>query len=385
MKRAQFEDDSSGDDEPFFQLLRAGQLSSALSGDQWSRVLRQSRFAGLTGRVAHHLLVETHAGTPLCPTDLRLHLESSLRVCRAQRAEVLREAGHIDTALSGLGAPVVLLKGAAYAVGNLPAAHGRVFSDIDILVPKSHLAQAESMLMLNGWMSTEISEYNQKYYRQWMHELPPMRHLMRGTVLDVHHTILPETARLHPDPQKLLKAALRLPGTKVLHTLSPVDMLLHSMTHLFLNDDATHALRDLTDLHLLMTPYAPEHVLWNELVPRALELNLERPLFYAVQALTQLMHTPIPAACLHAAQKHSPGPLIGKLMGSIWRQALRAPVPPDRIAARNLALQALYVRGHWLRMPPALLFRHLSIKALGLHERARSPDAGEQNATTKRA
>ncbi len=355
-------------DDPLWVVLREPARAAAFSGRQWTELLRQARFTGLTGRLAEKILHEPGFPVHACPTALRLHLESALRVCQAQRAEVLREARHLDHALAGLRAPVVLLKGAAYAVAGLPAANGRVFSDVDILVPKALLSKAESLLTLHGWMTTEASEYNQQYYRRWMHELPPMRHLKRGTVLDVHHTILPETARLRPDASKLIGAARPLVGTQVLHVLSPVDMLLHSMTHLFMNDDMTHALRDLSDLELLLRGLKTDDETWAALVPRALELDLGRPLHYALMQLAQVLNVPVPLAVLASAASLGPGPVVAPLMGWIWSQALSAPPLAQRFAAREAALGALYLRGHWLRMPPLMLVRHLAIKALGLHK-----------------
>jgi hypothetical protein len=52
----------------------------------------------------------------------------------------------------------------------------------------------------------------------------------------------------------------------------------------------------------------------------------------------------------------------------IWYRALRSPYRATQPAGSRAALFALYVRGHWLRMPPLLLARHLFIKALHLHE-----------------
>ncbi|RXL80730.1 hypothetical protein EO238_31730, partial [Citrobacter sp. AAK_AS5] len=81
---------------------------------------------------------------------------------------------------------IVVLKGAAYAMARLPVADGRIFGDVDILVPHETLADVESALMLAGWASIHRDPYDQRYYRMWMHEIPPMRHLHRGTVIDVH-------------------------------------------------------------------------------------------------------------------------------------------------------------------------------------------------------
>jgi hypothetical protein len=34
--------------------------------------------------------------------------------------------------------------------------------------------------MLAGWAATHHDAYDQRYYRQWMHELPPMQPYARG-------------------------------------------------------------------------------------------------------------------------------------------------------------------------------------------------------------
>jgi Uncharacterised nucleotidyltransferase len=354
-------------------------------GDVWTQLLHQARNAGLLGRLALRLqlafgdlaLADVAGHTLPFPAGVAGHLMAARRVGRAQQAEIAREARFIDHALAALGAPVVLLKGAAYAVTGLPASQGRVFSDIDIMVPKSHLQQAESLLAQNGWMSTEQSSYNQRYYRQWMHELPPMQHIHRGTVLDVHHTILPQTARLRPSAAKLIAAAQPLAGFKTLHVLAPADMLLHSMTHLFTNDEMSHGLRDLSDLDLLLRHFGTLPALWQQLVPRATELDLTRPLYYALHQAQQVWQTPVPPEVLQAVKAFAPPAALRGLMDSIWQQVWASPAPHNPpSAARACALQALYLRGHWLRMPPLMLIRHLSVKALGLHKN-RSDDAAQ--------
>ena len=87
---------------------------------------------------------------------------------RAQRRDERRKV------LATVDVDLVLLKGAAYLMAGLPAARGRVFSDVDILVPVARLAEVENALMLHGWSTTHHNAYDQRYYRQWMHELPPL-------------------------------------------------------------------------------------------------------------------------------------------------------------------------------------------------------------------
>ncbi len=334
--------------------------------------MQQARVSGLLARVGarRQAVLGTLDGLP---PSVAAHMEAAERVCLAQRAEIHREVGHLEHALASLDEPVVLLKGAAYVMAGLPAASGRVFSDIDIMLPKSALAQAESLLAMHGWMSDHHSTYYQRYYRQWMHELPPMHHVQRGTVLDVHHTILPETARLRPDPDRLFSHAVPLPGFQHLQVLSPTDMLLHSMTHLFMNDDMNHALRDLSDLDLLLRHFANLPSFWSGLVARAALLDLTRPLYYGLRYTSRVWGTEVPSTVMQEAQAYAPpAPLLG-MMDGIWMRVLRSPHPSAAPPLQGAALGALYLRGHWLRMPPLLLVRHLAIKALKLEPKVAAP------------
>ena len=128
------------------------------------------------------------------PQGPRQHLESALRLAERQRHEVLWEVDCVRRALAGVDTPVVLLKGAAYLAADLPPARGRLFADVDIMVDRRQLVAVENALFAAGWISQERNAYNDRYYRRWMHELPPMRHVHRGTTIDLHHTITPEDA-----------------------------------------------------------------------------------------------------------------------------------------------------------------------------------------------
>ena len=332
------------------------------SNGELSRLVQEGRRTGLLGRIATRAKATGYP--PGWPPAMKAHLDAALRVCRAQQAEIRRETAFISQALSTLGAPIILLKGAAYVVADLPAADGRVFGDIDIMVPKEAIVEAESLLMMNGWLSTHQTDYDQRYYRQWMHELPPMQHVHRGTALDVHHAILPETARLRPSSRLLFERAVPVAGWPHVHVLAPEDMVLHSMTHLFMNDDMRYALRDLSDLDLLLRHFSGRPGFWSELVARAQALDLRRPLFYGLRQTQRVLKTPIPESALADTEPFGPEGAARPLMRAIWDEALRAQHPDEQAWASRAALFALYVRGHWLRMPPLMLARHLATKAL---------------------
>ena len=347
-------------DQACWAWTHADQLAN-LSEAQWELLIRQARAANLLARLAHRLAERDLL--PLVPAAPRRQMEEMRFVAAAQQREIVREIRLMLAALRSAAVPVVLLKGAAYLAAGLPAAQGRLFSDIDILVPRAALDQVETLLNLHGWMSTHHSAYDQRYYRQWMHELPPMQHSRRQTVLDVHHNILPLTVRRVPDAMLLLAAARPVAGFEGAQILAPADMVLHSMCHLFHNDDLSHGLRDLTDLDLLLRHFSADPAFWAALADRAAQLALQRVLYHGLTSCAALLGTPIPASALAAVRRNAPVAPVAALMRALWRRGLRSPHPTARLGGDAAARWALYLRAHWLRMPPALLARHLTIKA----------------------
>jgi len=328
---------------------------------QWELLVRQARSANLLARLA--ALLEDLGSLEQVPHAARAHLEAALVVSRAQEEAVRREVAYVLKALARTGIDIVLLKGAAYLLAGLPAARGRLFSDIDILVPHSSLAEVEAALMLHGWATTHHDPYDQRYYRDWMHELPPMLHVARETVLDVHHAIVPITARLKPDSGKLLAASRRLAEDSRLRVLAPVDMILNSAAHLFLNEELSSGLRDLADLDSLLRQYGARTAFWLELVERARELDLSRLLYYGLRYARLILDTPVPDHARQATDANRPPIWLRSAMDALFMRALR----PYHFSAADrfssFARLALYIRAHWLRMPPALLARHLTVKA----------------------
>lgn len=343
------------------RVLRSPDMVRELSLDQWDLLLRQAGVANLLVSLLY--LLDDAGLTDTVPAAPRVHLEWA-RLAAANHARGVRyEVARIRAALSKLDMPLILLKGGAYAMAGLDAGRGRLFSDIDILVPKPRLNEVEAALMLHGWASTHHDPYDQRYYREWMHEIPPMVHLRRGNAIDVHHAILPETASERPDPALLRAAAVPILQYPGLSMLAPHDMFLHSAVHLFSGGEFDHGLRDLLDLHRLALQFGADPDFWPRLAPRAQVLQLSRPLYYALRYLQQIMGTPVPLEVMDAARAGGPGPALRSVMDVLFHRALQPHHPScaDRLGAA--AHFALYVRGNWLRMPPFLLVRHLSYKA----------------------
>jgi hypothetical protein len=342
-------------------VLRQPQTAASLGLAEWDILIRQARHADLLARI-YAMLLE-HGLIDSIPVKPLAHLESADTVVKRHAQAIRWEVCSLGKALATIGLPVILLKGAAYLMADLPPARGRIFSDVDILVPKGQLNQAEAALRLHGWASSHHDAYDQRYYRIWMHELPPMMHLKRQSVLDVHHNILPETAHVHPDPGKLIEAAVPVGEDPSVKVLAPADMVLHSATHLFHEGELEHGLRDLADLDGLLRHFGDSPSFWSALALRAQELELTRPLFYALRYANLVLGTPLPESVTsNQTVSRPPWPLVA-VMDALYGRAL-APVHPSCSdwltgAARWL----LYVRAHWLRMPPWRLVHHLYHKA----------------------
>lgn len=343
------------------RTLRSPESTSRFSMSEWDTLVRQARAAGLLARLAHRL--HQHGQTAAIPAVVRWHFDAAETLADKQRTAVRWELQQIRKALRDLGGPLIVLKGAAYVAADLPAAEGRLFNDIDILVPRESLPKTESSLRLAGWHATGLSEYDNRYYRRWMHEIPPMQHVQRDTVIDVHHAILPDTARYHPDSAKLRSRAVAVDGLLGIHVLAPEDRILHSATHLFHDGELPHGLRDLTDLDLLLRDAAADPDFWPRLTARADELELGRSLFYALRYLRHFLDTPIPDSVMTALDTAAPNRITLALMDRIFTRVLAPAHASCADAFTPLARQAAFVRAHWLRMPAHLLIPHLFHKA----------------------
>jgi hypothetical protein len=248
-------------------------------------------------------------------------------------------------------------------MAKLPPARGRIFHDVDIMVPKNKLEAVERALRWHGWFASHLDAHDQRYYRQWGHELPPLRHIKRQTTLDVHHTIVPVTARARLDPKKLFSAAYTLTGEKGLRVLAPADMVLHSASHLFRTGEWENGLRDLVDLDDLLCHFGRAQPFWPELVKRAQELDLIRPLYYALRYAQRILGTPVPEEILEKACVGRPRRFTLPLMDAAFTRALAPDHPSCDTALTKPARFFLYVRSHYLRMPLHLLIPHLIRKA----------------------
>lgn len=344
------------------EALQAPEKLPGLPPADWELLLRVARRARVLGRLESDLarvgLLED------IPERAAAHLRAARNVIAHRNTLISWEVNRLLWALKGIEVPLILLKGTAYLLAGLPPARGRIFADVDLLVPEERIGEIEERLVERGWFKTQIDPYDDRYYRVWMHEIPPLRHRERGTEIDIHHRLLPKTSHLKSDPESLFTAARPLADPR-LHILAPTDMVLHALVHLFLEGDPDEGLRlrDLIDVHDLLCRFGQEPGFWSDLGPRARALGFERPLFYGLHHVQRLFGTPIPPDVLRGLEDAAPVWPIRQLMNRLIPLALLPGHPDYPSPWAAVARWLIYVRAHWLRMPPGLLAKHLSHKA----------------------
>ena len=327
------------------ELVRVLRDPDDLGGVDWNALVAAARAEQLIGSLAYRL--EGKA----VPAKVETILAAARRDAAQQRTQALWEAEMARRALAPLGIPIVLLKGNAFHAAGLEASVGRFVGDLDILVPKSSLEEAEAALIAAGWERIKDG-YDDLYYRRWMHELPPLIHRTRDRMIDVHHTLLPATARPTPDAAALIADSVAIGLDGSLRTLSPPDMIVHAAAHLLADGDLAGGLRNLWDVDRLLREFAADPAFWPSLADRARLHQLKPAVARALRLAARIYGTPIDAGL---AGRTRPGDRLfaARLLArNGWGQGVR---PALRFA--------FYVRSHWLRMPPLMLARHLWVKA----------------------
>lgn len=374
------------------------------SEPEWELFLLQARATRLAGQWAYKLAQEERFDQ--IPEPAQTALDAAWTYAEHHQRSLNWEIRQVGEALKSLQCPKILLKGGAYIAQEMNFAQGRLVSDLDFMVPKTHIEQAETLLSQCGWELGKYNPYDLRYYRQWMHEIPPMVNLQRGTTIDMHHNILPETSRRSIDAASMIENSIEL-KSKTPHSeipenntladtgswrvLQDVDMVIHSAVHTFQEGEISGSLRDIIDMDGLLRLFtrsdlassaplgdAPENNprldntstdnglpptaptdFWQRLLDRARELHLERPLYYGIHFAREILDTPIPPEALKELNKFGPGYLTRSFMDSLAYRVLTPPSFAVKSRLTGAATLFLYARSHYGRMPLKLLIPHL--------------------------
>ena len=204
-----------------------------------------------------------------------------------------------------------------------------------------------------------------------------MQHPERDTPVDLHHTIAPRTSRVSPDAAALFAASVPL-DIPPLRVLSPPDMVLHSTVHLFNDEVERRRCGICSTCTTCSATSAQRPGFWDELLARARVARHCAGRCTTCFAMSRrVLGTPVPPERRAAAAAGAPGPVVNAVMDRLFAYRFACDPPGKTRAGAGLAIWLLYLRAHWLRMPPLMLVRHLSIKAVRrLRERVRAQARG---------
>ncbi len=339
-------------------VLKKPETVNQFTLTDWSDFIRQARSASLLATLGHTLKNQTQFDA--IPEEVKRHLRSAEIYAARQHKAVFYEIRKLQLLFRDTETKFVLLKGAAYVYKQLPAGIGRTMTDIDVLVQQNELPLIERTLLSQGWVRTELDDYDQNYYRSWAHEIPPLRHGGRETTMDVHHSIFPVISKYSPNTTEIWNHTVF--EDKQIGVLCREDMIIHSATHLFMEGEFTKGLRDLNDINLLLQQLRNEND-WMSLANRAKTLKLEAPVFYAIRYCQKLMGSDFQAnypTSHHIADSSNKL----KIMDFLFSRALRPHHPSAECRFFKLALFVLFIRGHLIKMPLSILLPHLVKKAI---------------------
>ncbi|WND02593.1 nucleotidyltransferase family protein [Temperatibacter marinus] len=244
---------------------------------------------------------------------------------------------------------IILLKGSAYIMAGKKAARGRRVTDVDLLVPKPQLAALERFMLQNDWGydSTTDNPYDQVYYRTYMHELPPLRHKTRKSVLDIHHALLPLTHRFSIKIDPMIETAVPIEGTPFFR-FADVDLFIHAAVHHMLDEEGDNFGRSLVELLDLFDDLDCSLDL---VIARAAEVGASKAVAYALSAIYAITEDSRLESSLSFIKKHT-----SSLVSKAFLDQLA-------LEPKGISKLFLYCRSHYLRMPLGMLAAHLFTKA----------------------
>lgn len=343
-------------------VFKKPQTISQLSDLDWDTLTGQAKASGLLGRL--YYLFSKYSLLNQIPSYVIWHYQAAYQITERLKKNALREIDDLSKTLQSQGIETIFLKGAAYQVSQAQCHYGRYMSDIDLLVQKEELPKVQRLLLQHGWLAAPMDDYDQKYYREWMHEIPPLYHIERETTLDVHHNILPLTNENAPKASDLTTRSVTHSWCGEVNVLCTLDTVIHSAVHLFTDSEFHHALRDLSDLDWLITEYSqsnPNFVM--ELVTRANDLGLSRYIWLALTFTKKVFNTNISEQAISQLNDKPTSTLRKNTLLFSYEQIFLPNHKSCRTWKMGLASEILFWRSHLIKMPLRILIPHLCKKS----------------------
>lgn len=330
--------------------LREPDRLESLSLRDWDRLVPLANYTELLPRLAEG--IRRCGWWDRIPERLRQRLSHELQVTAFRDTCIRYELRHLQRILAPVCDRLVLLKGAAYLHAGFRWAAGRRTNDVDVLVPTSSISATESALRGGGYDTDEgLSEKDDRYYRRWLHEIPPLKHQHRRIEVDVHFRLLPVADPLSFVVDGEIERSLAIPES-CFRILDPTDRVLHVILNLARTGEFRRAIRDLWDLecmiggatsadksltqsHSIGDPVptrAPESPAfdWNRLIERTESRRLQRPVGDVLLLWSDFLGLALPSIVTARLLSDDPGRHRRRPLFRLMREATNPCVPTAR-------------------------------------------------------
>lgn len=281
-----------------FALL-AGRTDAGLeqlSAEEWVALEQEATRHNLRGLVYRRLADSPSAA--VVPAELLARFRAMYVDTAGRNARALHETRRMAQALAGRGIEVILLKGIALARFTYDEPGLRNMADVDVMVRRDRLADAEAVYVANGYGPLPRPDI-EEFCRRSNHLAKLVKPGM--PVVEVHWGIERPTSPFAIDLDGLWARAIsrELDGVPV-RALAPEDALLHLAVHLsyhHLFDRA--ALKGLVDVRELLAKERA-HFDWPAMVARAGAWGVSGFVYTTLRLAEDLLEAGVPASVLQA-------------------------------------------------------------------------------------
>lgn len=300
--------------------LTAGQRRLAerlMSGPlNWEELLKLSQRHLVTALFYRNL--ENGGLSRMMPPDIHARMRDSATRNLAgnmQKRIVLLQA--LDR-LEGEEIKTVVLKGSALVHTIYRDESLRTFTDIDLLIPRSRLEAAKSVMESLGYrLATGIypvaDELNEEHGCEWTYVNED------GVIIEMHWDLLDRQSPFTIDPAELIERAVPflLEGRPV-QALTVEDELVHLCIHQFKHH--WQRLRDLSDINEITVQ---TEVDWDAVLKRSRQAGADKCLLYTLTLARNVMGAPVPRQIIaQLRQGVKPGVFSGSIYDIIEKNFL---------------------------------------------------------------
>jgi len=254
----------------------------------WKRLLAAARRHGLVPLLYTHLQSTCAEETP---ESILLTLGRQFMLNAARNLSMTAELVRILALFEDHGIPALPYKGPLLAESIYGNVALRQFEDLDILVPESKVAEAETLLRQQGYqMEHELPQDRMAAYCRMKHEIPYL-HPDKSILIELHWKISPIFFHFPVDMEGIWRRAewITLAGSRV-RSLSKEDTLL-----ILCANGSRHAWEKLESVSVVaeMLSVYPE-MNWEYLFGLARDLKSEQVLLLGLLISHNLFNTEIP-------------------------------------------------------------------------------------------